>query len=551
MHDRPERSRRGAASAARRERRPFDGESADAERVARDHAELGDVPRAGAARYRAARDRARQERARRAKRERTPRERQERTARLRPTPEPEHAARSGPADGTRLREPNPGIRSASDRRAPARAPRRRGGTPPTPPPAPPDTSRTPLSDGPPAAAAARLSRAQVAIACLAALALLITGSTWYLMGRVVGGFSLSSALAAAGGARSTDGGQNILLIGLDTRKDRNGDQLPEDVLSQLHAGDGDEGGYNTNTLIVVHIPADKKSVSAVSVPRDDLVPVEGINGVHRAKIKQAYGMMKAQREDELHGDGVTDPVELETKGREAGRTATIKTVEQFLDIPIDRFAEVSLIGFYDIAQALGGVTVCLNHPVHDSFSGARFPAGVQHLDAAQSLAFVRQRHGLDNGDLDRTHRQQAFVASVLHALQSNGTLSNVGTMDKLVSATHDDVVLSSGWDIPRFAQDMNGLSLKKLRFSTLPIKSYSTVDGQDVNLVDTAQVRSTVRTAFGYQPPSAPTSHTQAPAGTADVHGEAKAVAKPQSDGSVSVPSTGSNVRGGGVPCVN
>ncbi len=397
----------------------------------------------------------------------------------------------------------------------------------------------------------------MAFALLAVIALVVTGGTWWLMGRVVGGFSLSSALSRAGGGRSVDGSQNILLIGLDTRKDRNGNQLPDDVLAQLHAGDGNEGGYNTNTLILVHIPADRSWVSAVSIPRDDYVPVTGIKDNDHVKIKEAYGLMKNQTEQALSAQGVTDPAQLEEQGREAGRTETIKTVEQFLDVPIDRFAEVSLVGFYDIAKALGGVTVCLNNAVYDSYSGANFRKGVQHLNAAQALAFVRQRHGLANGDLDRTHRQQAFVASVLHALQTNGALSNIGAIENMITATQNDVVISSGWDLPEFAQEMSGLSLSKLRFTTPPIQSYATIDGEDVNEVDTDAVREAVRIAFGYDKPAPP--HRSAAPGTS---GDASAGDSTSGDNSAGgdgtdaaaatpTPDTGTNVRGGGVPCVD
>ncbi len=93
-------------------------------------------------------------------------------------------------------------------------------------------------------------------------------------------------------------------------------------------------------------------------------------------------------------------------------------MQNLLKVPIDHFAEVNLMGFYDVVSAIGPVQVCLNNPVQDDFSGANFPAGVQTLDASQALSFVRQRHGLDNGDLDRTHRQQAFISAVIANLKA-------------------------------------------------------------------------------------------------------------------------------------
>ena len=63
--------------------------------------------------------------------------------------------------------------------------------------------------------------------------------------------------------------------------------------------------------------------------------------------------------------------------------------------------------------------------MHDDPLRRQLPAGRQVLDAAQALAFVRQRHGLENGDLDRTHRQQAFLLSVMHQLQSSGSFTDL------------------------------------------------------------------------------------------------------------------------------
>ena len=236
----------------------------------------------------------------------------------------------------------------------------------------------------------------------------------------LGGITISQALSAQD-PKSTGDGQNILLIGLDSRKDQNGDDLPWTLLKHLHAGDSDDGGYNTNTLILAHVGADDR-VSAFSIPRDDWVSFNGVPGYNHIKIKEAYGLTKQYVEQKLIDKGVSDQKELETRGREAARAATLKAVRNLTGVPIDYFAEVNLAGFYDLTQSLGGVDVCLKHAVYDSYSGADFPAGRQTLDAEQALAFVRQRHGLENGDLDRTHRQQAFLSAVMRQLQDCGHL---------------------------------------------------------------------------------------------------------------------------------
>jgi LCP family protein required for cell wall assembly len=329
---------------------------------------------------------------------------------------------------------------------------------------------------------------------MTALVLAATGAGWWTFHGLLSGITVSQALGADA-PRSTGTAVNILLIGLDSRKDQNGNDLPQDVLDQLHAGDSTSGGYNTNTLILVHLAADG-GVEAFSIPRDDYVNVSGIvPGNRHIKIKEAYGLTKANAEQKLADDGVTDQSTLESQGREAGRKATLAVVRALTGAPIDYFAEVNLAGFYDVAASLGGVDVCLNHAVHDSYSGADFPAGRQTLNAQQALAFVRQRHGLDNGDLDRTHRQQAFLISVIRQLQDSGTFTDVGKLNGLMDIARQDIVLSSGWNQDLF-QRIGELAGGHVQYQTLPVLRYDTVGGQDVNIVDPSAIRALVATTF-------------------------------------------------------
>ncbi|WP_084759464.1 LCP family protein [Nocardia mangyaensis] len=344
---------------------------------------------------------------------------------------------------------------------------------------------------------------KVVVAALSAAVVVITAYGWSTAGNFDAGFLRSYALGEDA-PHSLDGDLNVLLIGLDTRRDQNGDELPKEVLDQLHAGDGDEGGYNANTLILVHIPAAMDKIVAVSIPRDNYVPVTGIPGYTHAKIKETYGLKKAAVQDQMIARGVTDQRTLEQAGREAGRASTVAAVRDLTGVPIDRFAEVTLAGFYDLAAALGGVEVCLNNPVRDTeYSGADFPAGRQHLNPAQALAFVRQRHGLENGDLDRTHRQQAFLTSVARQLHSAGTLTDPGKLSALMAVAHRNIVLSDGWNMTEFVRTLGGADDPEVEFRTLPVLRYDVIDGQDVNIVDRAAIRREVAAAFGLRiPPS-------------------------------------------------
>lgn len=336
------------------------------------------------------------------------------------------------------------------------------------------------------------------LAVVSVLVLVLCGIGWVALRGLGGAATLGSS-----GSHQADGSMNILLIGLDTRRDQNGSPLPTQILDQLHAGDGSEGGYNTNTLILLHVPADGGRVSAFSIPRDDLVPIPGYRP---DKIKQAYGVTKAATEARLHGQGVSDPATLEQQGRAAGRQATIAVVQALTGVSVDHVGEITLAGFYDLATALGGVSVCLNRAVADDYSGAKFPAGVQRLDGAQALAFVRQRHGLTNGDLDRTHRQQAFLSSAVHQLTAAGTWSDPSKLGALYAAARRDVVLDPGWDVLSFATQAQNLTSGDATFTTLPIAGFVRSNGEDVNRVDPAHIQAVVRDtiAAAAAPPAPP-----------------------------------------------
>ncbi|MFI6154899.1 LCP family protein [Kitasatospora sp. NPDC051170] len=379
--------------------------------------------------------------------------------------------------------------------------------------------------------AAPLTLAGRTLACTVSLAVLgASGFTWYEYRSLNDGMIKSKALdeAKRNAPPHLDKSVNLLLIGLDSRKDMDGNDLPKQfVEDELHAGSSEIGGYNTNALIVLHIPANGGKVSALSIPRDDYVQTVGADGKMH-KIKEAYGIAKEAAEAKLAGKGLSK-AEMERQSREAGRSATIQTVQSFLDVPIDHFAEVNLIGFYDIAKAVEPIQVCLNHPVDDPIvsrtathegggTGLKLPAGISSLDAAQALSFVRQRHHLTNGDLDRTHRQQAFISSVEYKLKQQGVLNDLGQMQKLFTVIKKDVVIDNEWNILDFAQQAPNLTGGNVEFNTLPITGFKTVGGQEVNTVNPELIKKITRQIF---------NHEAAPVVPAEPSGEATASPSP------------------------
>lgn len=355
--------------------------------------------------------------------------------------------------------------------------------------------------------ARRRATARVVVGIASVLVLVTTGYGWNVMREFSNGVTTSSALGGSiTGHLDTDhldGPENILIMGLDSRRDQNGNPLPQAVLDQLHAGDSDNGGYNTNVLMLVHLPGGGGQPVGISIPRDDYVQLpDRPSGQARAKIKEAYGLAKAEAEHTMRDEGVRDQRQLEHDGREAGRKAAINTVQEFLGVHIDHFVEVTLVGFYDLAEALGKVTVCLQGPTQDSYSGARFVGGNQQLNATQALAFVRQRRDyvhpeLNFTDLDRARRQQAFLASVAYQLSNTGALANPTKLQALVGVAAKDVVIDSGFDLLGFAQQTPSLLKQGLSFTTLPVKAFEMVHGEAVNAVDPKEIKKVVGELVG------------------------------------------------------
>lgn len=360
---------------------------------------------------------------------------------------------------------------------------------------------------------------RVITALLAVATVVTTGIGWSVYRNIAVGITTSEALAGA--ATSTGGDQNILIMGLDSRLDQHGNPLPKDVYDALHAGDETVGGYNANVLILVHVPGGNGPVTAVSIPRDDYVHLHGCpSGECQGKIKQAYGLAYQETMNSLatSGSASTDPAADEQAAREAGRKAQINTISDLLRVPVDHFIEVTLGAFFQIAQVVQPITVCLNDDTADDFSGADFHRGIQQIDAAQTMAFVRQRRDLNNDlftDLDRTRRQQAFIVSLVRAVRDGGALSNPVALRHLADVAMQNVAVDAGFDMMNFLGQASALSDKPMSLYTLPIGEFGQDSlGQDVNIVDVATIRSIVRNLFETGSPN-PTV-TAAPSPSAD-----------------------------------
>src|SRR5271167_3118434 len=318
----------------------------------------------------------------------------------------------------------------------------------------------------------------------AALVVLVTGVAWSKVRSFEDG--IYHVFAPSLGHGGDDGALDILLVGMDSRADAHGNPLSPQELATLRAGD--EVASNTDTIILVRIPDNGKSATAISIPRDTYVAAPGLG---KTKINGVYGQTKEEKRVSLVESG-TAPDEAEREGTEAGRDALIKTVADLTGVTVDHYAEIGLLGFSLITDALGGVAVCLKEPVFEPLSGADFPAGQQKLNGPEALSFVRQRHDLPRGDLDRVVRQQVVMASLAHSIISGKTLSSPATLKRLESAVQRSVVISSGWDVMDFVQQLSKLAGGKVAFATIPVldgAGWSDDGMQSVVRVDPHQVQ--------------------------------------------------------------
>lgn len=275
--------------------------------------------------------------------------------------------------------------------------------------------------------------------------------------------------------------ENLLIVGNDDRS-----TMTPAERRLLHTGS--DVSLSTDTMMIVHVPADGSKATLISLPRDSYVSIPG-HGMNKLNAAYAYGY------NSVGGD-------LNAK-RAAGADLLVRTVQNLTGLTLNHYVQVGLIGFYRIAKAIGGVPVTLCHPVDDTVahnaatgqdggSGFRMDAGTHVLNAIQALEFVRQRHNLPNGDIDRTARQRYFLTAAFREVASAGVLLSPNELGNLVKAVDQSLYVDSGMKILDLARQMANLSANNIIGKVLPFVRYATVDVGSVEIIDPAQVRAFV-----------------------------------------------------------
>ncbi|MFE2494555.1 LCP family protein [Streptomyces scopuliridis] len=249
--------------------------------------------------------------------------------------------------------------------------------------------------------------------------------------------------------------QNILLIGSDSRSGEGNGKYGRD----------DGGSQRSDTTILLHLAADRKSATAMSIPRDLMVEIPSCAKPDGTRSQDRFAQFNWAFEA-------------------GGAACTIRTVEKLTDIRVDHHMVVDFSGFTDMVDAVDGVEVCLDEPVKDIQAQLELPAGRQTLDGEQALGFVRARHGIGDGsDTQRMDRQQRFLGALFKKVRSNGVLLNPARLYPVLDAATKSLTTDSGLnslsDLYELARSMRSVPMEKVQFLTVPRQPYTQNPNRD------------------------------------------------------------------------
>ncbi|CAL9616835.1 LCP family protein [Streptomyces sp. enrichment culture] len=254
-----------------------------------------------------------------------------------------------------------------------------------------------------------------------------------------------------------DGGETFLLAGVDSRSER--PTTGNDATADLWR----HGAQRSDTLMLVHLDGDGRAARAMSLPRDSWVPIPG-HGT--AKINAAFSW--------------------------GGPPLLIRTVEQLTGVRVDHFGVIDWHGFRSLTDAVGGVPVTIARTTYDPEQNRRFTAGTHVLNGEQALAYVRQRHGLPGGELDRIKRQQQFLRSLVGEIRDDVELTDPFGLDRTLDAITGTVSVDdelSNADLRDLVLDLRHLRPADVTFTTAPIVGSQMIEGQYALLLDRSELR--------------------------------------------------------------
>ncbi|MEU6096522.1 LCP family protein [Streptomyces sp. NPDC047079] len=242
-------------------------------------------------------------------------------------------------------------------------------------------------------------------------------------------------------------GMNVLLVGTDGRE-----KITEKERRRFRLGGAP--CHCTDTLMIVHLSADRDRATVVSLPRD------------------SYAEVPTHTERTTAQQRGTHPIRLNAAYAEGGPNLTVHTVEKMTHLKIDHYLEVDFISFMRTVDLLGGVRVCTTQPLKDPYTGLNLAPGTHLLSGGQALQYVRSRHVDGASDLGRMQRQQKFLAALIDRATSSGVLLNPLRFREVAQAALGSVRADPGFGTDQLlglGRVMRDFSPRSSEFATVPI----------------------------------------------------------------------------------
>ncbi|MFE0626447.1 LCP family protein [Streptomyces sp. NPDC058864] len=242
---------------------------------------------------------------------------------------------------------------------------------------------------------------------------------------------------------------NILLLGSDSRASKANQKLGG------AKGDADRKPL-ADVQMLLHVSADRSNMTVVSIPRDTRVTIP-----------------KCTDPDDGHVYPETTTDTINTSLQHGGPGCTVATWEKLTDISIDHFMMIDFAGVVSMADAVGGVPVCVKGNVWDRKSGLKLTKGDHTIKGQQALQWLRTRHGFEDGsDIGRTHAQHMYMNAMVRQLKSGAKLNDPGKLTGLAEAATKALTVDTGLGTVKklysLGNDLKGVPTDRITMTTMP-----------------------------------------------------------------------------------